>query len=66
MFTLKMETENAAFRNDSAADDSRDTAAAMYEVARILRWIAGELENDADHGLCMDANGNRVGEWRLT
>ena len=57
MFTLKLKTDNAAFN---------EYAGAGYEVARILRAVANKLEEDADRGACLDSNGNRVGEWKLT
>ena len=57
MFTIKIKTGNAAFQD--AGDDGKS------EVARILRDIADKLESGHEHGACVDANGNRVGEWSL-
>lgn len=55
MFTLKIETGNAAFENPQ-------------EVARILKNLAhdaaSELRDMADRGALRDANGNTVGTWR--
>lgn len=70
MFTLKINTDNAAFGELGA-----EKAA---EVAMILRRVAGELEAGAARvrhkgrklvsveGQCRDTNGNTVGEWSLT
>lgn len=65
MFTLKIKTDNAAFRDDTD-DEGADTGAAACEVARILREVAGRLENDATSGSCLDCNGNTVGSFTLT
>lgn len=53
MFTLRIDTDNAAF-----GDNPRG------EIARILRHVAGKLEG-FDHGQIGDHNGNTVGEWFL-
>jgi len=58
MFTLKIETDNAAF------GDSADEAGA--EVARILRVVAGGMAAGNMSGKLRDANGNTVGEYELT
>lgn len=55
MLTVKIKTNNAAFSEDSAA-----------ECARILREIAGKLENGSSDQTVRDVNGNRVGEFKLT
>lgn len=67
MFTLTIKTGNAAFRDDSAADEdyADHTDAAMRECARILREAAKHLENGADHRNLIDANGNKVGVYTL-
>lgn len=55
MFTIKIETENAAF------NEGLET-----ETARILRTVAGKLESGLhSEGICMDFNGNKVGNWTL-
>lgn len=58
MITITIETENAAF-----------TEGWGYEVARILRKLADQVENETDtlalvrlHLPIMDYNGNRVGD----
>jgi len=53
-FTLDISTENAAFDDDCGA-----------EVARIMRRIAAKLEQGQRDGAAVDANGNRVGSFRL-
>jgi hypothetical protein len=58
MFTLKINTDNAAFGERGA-----EKAA---EVAMILRRVVGELLGENLSGRCRDANGNAVGEWSLT
>lgn len=55
MFTLTIETENAAFANNMAG-----------EVARILREAADRLEAGGEVGVLRDANGNKVGVGRLS
>lgn len=61
MFTLKIETDNDAFR-----------PSADYEVARILRLLAYEIEANRFHQETMgksqtihDRNGNDVGRAKL-
>jgi hypothetical protein len=67
VFTLTIETDNAAFCDESAPDDERDDEeATRQELARILRQIARQLETESPttRGV-YDANGNRVGMWGL-
>lgn len=51
MFTLKIETDNAAFEDLSG------------ETARILRDIAKKLDDGQTDGKGKDINGNTVGDW---
>lgn len=62
MFTLKIETDNAAFGDQDGKGDniSEDCFA---EVARILRKTADRVEREAVSGPLMDVNGNKVGEF---
>jgi hypothetical protein len=55
MFTLKIETDNAAFAFDNAAE----------EVARILRQAAERIATHtrSSEGPLFDMNGNRVGSY---
>ena len=68
MLTIKIETDNAAFRDPVGQDDDR---AQMSEVLRILKKLCRELEGDAQMGIysyalpLMDINGNRVGEFDM-
>lgn len=60
MFTLTIQTDNAAFH-----DDHGDDLATRQEVARILTKIANRLEEGDCWGSCRDYNGQQVGHWRL-
>lgn len=53
---LQFTMDNAAFTENLEG----------FEAARILCRISDHLENGETEGLCMDANGNRVGEWEVT
>lgn len=58
MFTLKINTDNAAFEDD-----------ATHEIKRILEEVAMDLELATNHGCSgniRDVNGNTVGEWKYT
>lgn len=52
MFTVKFETDNAAFEDENM----------RYETARILREIAERIETGMQYGPVRDANGNTIGE----
>jgi len=53
MFRVKIDTRNDAFVPDEA-----------YEVARILRKLADDIELvPTQEGSLFDANGNKVGWW---
>lgn len=57
VFTVKFDTDNAAF------EDCRD-----YEIARILRNIADRVERDGCSGFfetVRDINGNDIGRFAL-
>ncbi len=56
MFTLRIETENAAFAENLGG-----------ELARVLRDVADRLERSTcyDESILFDANGNRVGNYTL-
>lgn len=54
----------AAINNDSNAAFSEECGGdRRLETVRLLRKMADELEQGADHGVFHDINGNRVGEW---
>lgn len=70
-FTLTVNMENAAFRED---DDSMERgaqladgtyAAGYVEVARILREVATNVAACGLGGPCVDANGNTAGRWSM-
>lgn len=52
MFTLKIETDNAAFEDDNL----------LAEVARILRVAADKVEQGDHPASLRDVNGNKVGD----
>ena len=55
-FELKMDCDNSAFEPDH-----------RLEIARILVAVADRMVNEGrDGGVCVDVNGNRVGEWEVT
>lgn len=54
MFTLRINTDNAAF-------DGGD----LCEVARILRQVADKLDRGHENGTCRDCNGNDVGSFDM-
>lgn len=54
MFTLTIETDNAAFE-----ETPRD------EIFAILEHVKARVLLGYDTDICRDTNGNRVGEWRL-
>ena len=64
MIEIKFTTGNAAFCD--AYTGERDAYAEVTEVVRILNGIIDKLENDYRYGSCIDINGNKVGEWRLS
>lgn len=54
MFNLSLRTANAAFEENGT----------HYEVARILREIADDIEDSGNlNGPVMDYNGNKVGTY---
>lgn len=54
-FTLKIDSVNDAFEGDGE-----------YEVARILRQIADQVENGVGAAAAMDLMGNSVGHWEVS
>lgn len=58
MFTLTIETDNAAF-----GDTSED---ALREIARILYANRARFNAGNTDGKLLDVNGNTVGRWELT
>jgi hypothetical protein len=59
MLKVNVHTENAAFEGENL----------QSEAARILRAIAGKIENGHDgshYQTILDINGNDVGRWKLS
>lgn len=69
MFTLTIETDNAAFHVEEAGDgEAEGYGACAGEVARILHKLADLLDKtspDSAVGTLRDSNGNTVGSWSL-
>lgn len=55
MFTMRVETDNAAFRGGGR----------RRELARILRRVAERIEEGETEGTAVDVNGNSVGYWEV-
>lgn len=51
---IEFETSNSSFEEYG-----------LYEVKRILNEIGRKLDEGYKHGVIMDINGNKVGEWNL-
>ena len=49
-----MKCDNSAFSDDCG-----------IEIVRILGVIQGKVLNGQGEGVCMDYNGNNVGDWAL-
>lgn len=64
MFSLTIETDNAAFHD---GDGERTSEAMGAELARILREVAKVVSDgpdlDGDSWDIRDHNGNKVGTW---
>lgn len=60
MLKLEIKTGGAAFSEDDVL-----TIEGRYEVARLLRKISAQIEQEVDDGVIMDINGNKVGRWSL-
>ena len=69
MFTLKIRTGGAAFRDESA-EPNRENELPLdpysCELRRLLDGVAKQLVRGCTDGKLMDINGNKVGEWKLT
>lgn len=58
MMRIKFDTKNVAFSEE-------DGGGLEWQSIEILKEIIEKLENGAKEGYCFDANGNKVGEWKL-
>jgi hypothetical protein len=56
MFTMKVKTDNAAFSGEDK----------WYELARILKYVAQQIEDGHPGKSVQDSNGNTVGSFKLT
>lgn len=69
MFTLKIKTSGAAFRDDWSgqvdASGNCPLDPTACEIRRLLKLISQNLEEGYTGGLVFDLNGNKVGEWKL-
>lgn len=69
MFTVKIMTSGAAFRDDSSgqvdASGNYPLDPSACEIRRLLRLISQNLEEGYTGGIAFDYNGNKVGEWKL-
>lgn len=60
-FALTFDTGNAAFHEEE--HDEEAPARNSAETARILRELAGKVEDGSLSGTILDVNGNRIGGW---
>ena len=69
MFTVKIMTSGAAFRDDSSeqvdASGNYPLDPTACEIRRLLKLISQNLEEGYTGGIAFDYNGNKVGEWKL-
>ena len=60
---IEFTTGGEAFRNVFTGEESEMDEA--KECIRILDGIKTQLDHGYREGICMDYNGNKVGEWAL-
>ena len=60
MLKLEIKTGGAAF-----SEDDELTYEGRFELARLLRKVAAQIETGDDGKYLMDINGNRCGQWTL-
>lgn len=64
MFTITIETENAAFRNPHTGEE--DIYSREMELSRIIETqVLPHLENGTTNKYLHDSNGNRVGRMEV-
>lgn len=61
MFKLNMKTGGSAFCDLYTGEE--DEWYEAREIARIIDKVRDDLLAGLDHGIMMDVNGNKVGEW---
>lgn len=59
MFKVEFATDGHAFKDEEGNPDPS-------EVTRILRVIAGKVDDYHTGGSILDANGNNVGTWKYS
>ena len=65
MFELKIDTGNAAFCDPYTGKE--DEVCEAEETERILYTVIRAIAHTGSRsGVCMDANGNKVGSWKFT
>ena len=65
---IKISTGNAAFHDPEEYnhDKDLDMRATVRELEDIFHKICNDIRyRKQTEGICMDSNGNKVGEWRL-
>ena len=68
MFTLKIRTGGAAFRDESAESNRRNELPLdpySCEIRRLLTEVMYKLSYGETDGWLLDINGNLAGEWKL-
>lgn len=61
MFKMNMKTGGSAFCDPYTWEE--DEWYEAREIARIMDKVRDDLLAGLDHGVMMDTNGNKVGEW---
>lgn len=61
MFKLEIKTGGSAFCDPYTGEE--DGWYEAREIARIMDKVKDDLIAGLDHGVMMDVNGNKVGEW---
>lgn len=61
MFKLNMKTGGSTFCHPYTGEE--DEWYEAREIARIIDKVRDDLLAGLDHGIMMDVNGNKVGEW---
>lgn len=62
MFTMEIETGNAAFHDE---DPELDNYALCMELIRNLREVTTQIGNGKTEGNIVNVNGNRCGKWEI-
>ena len=62
MLKLEIKTDGAAF---CEYDSDELSTEGRYELARLLRKVAVQIETGSTDGKIMDVNGNCCGKWNL-